>query len=266
MKKIYIVISAFFVVVLAGIYLAGIRTRQRETTQPTMSTEQDNEVYITPISHATMVLGWGDYTIYTDPVEDNNLFPGQESPDVILLTDIHPDHLNIDTLKTIAQPETTLIVPQAVVDQLPKEGLAGNIVVLHNGEQTTQGPFMIEAVPMYNVPESDSAFHTKGRGNGYVVEGFGKRVYISGDTGNIPELRALQNIDIAFVCMNLPYTMSVEDAAQAVLTFKPKQVIPYHYRGQDGLSDIYKFKQLVNAGDPNITVELLNFYPPSKSI
>lgn len=114
---------------------------------------------------------------------------------------------------------------------------------------------------MYNVPESPSSFHSKGRGNGYVISSEGKRVYISGDTSATPEMKALQNIDVAFVTMNLPYTMDIEEAADAVLAFKPKVVHPYHYRGQNGLSDIKKFKQVVEEKDPNIQVELLNFYP-----
>lgn len=88
----------------------------------------------------------------------------------------------------------------------------------------------IEAIPLYNLPESEDSRHTKGRGNGYVIEKNGKRIYISGDTADIPEMRKLQNIDIALVCMNLPYTMSVEDAADAVLDFTPEKVLPYHYR------------------------------------
>ena len=114
---------------------------------------------------------------------------------------------------------------------------------------------------MYNLPESAQAFHTKGRGNGYVLERDGKRVYISGDTSGIPEMRNLKDIDLAFVCMNLPYTMSVEEAAEAVLAFAPKKVVPYHYRGPDGLSDTTKFRELVNAANPNIEVDLMNFYP-----
>jgi L-ascorbate metabolism protein UlaG (beta-lactamase superfamily) len=107
---------------------------------------------------------------------------------------------------------------------------------------------------------SDSGTLYIGRGNGYVVEKNAYRVYISGDTGNTPEMRALTHIDLALVCMNLPYTMSVEDAAQAVLAFKPKRVTPYHYRGKDGLSDVNRFKQIVNEGDPSIDVTVLDWY------
>ena len=113
---------------------------------------------------------------------------------------------------------------------------------------------------MYNLPESPDAYHTKGRGNGYVLTIGGKNIYISGDTEDIPEMRALKNIDIAFVCMNLPYTMPPDQAAGGVLAFKPKIVYPYHYRGQD----VNIFKNLVNAGDKNIEVRLRNWYPSAQ--
>ena len=103
--------------------------------------------------------------------------------------------------------------------------------------------------------------HTKGRGNGYVLTMGEKNIYISGDTQGIPEMRSLKNIDIAFICMNLPYTMDVQEAADAVLDFEPKIVYPYHYRGKEGFSDIQEFKKMVEAKDKNIEVRLRNWYP-----
>ena len=219
-----------------------------------------NDIKVTPISHATMMLQWGDKVIYTDPLGGVEAFAGKPVPDVVLLTDIHGDHLDAETLQAVVKDTTTTIMPQAVADELKME-LPGTLIILKNGETRTEQGFSIEAIPMYNIPESADAFHPKRRGNGYVVEREGKRVYISGDTSGIPEMRNLKNIEMAFICMNLPYTMSVEEAAEAVLAFKPKVVTPYHYRGPDGLSDINKFKALVNAGDPGIKVALLDFYP-----
>ena len=138
--------------------------------------------------------------------------------------------------------------------------IPGRIVVMKNGEKREQMGISVEAIPMYNLPESPDAMHTKGRGNGYVIEADGKRIYIAGDTDATPEMKSLTNIDVAFVPMNPPYTMSVEEAADAVVAFKPKVVHQYHYRTPNGLSDINKFKELVNEKDPNITVELVDFY------
>jgi L-ascorbate metabolism protein UlaG (beta-lactamase superfamily) len=112
---------------------------------------------------------------------------------------------------------------------------------------------------MYNLSPERQGFHAKGRGNGYLLTLGGARIYISGDTEDIPEMRALKNIDAAFVCMNLPYTMDVEAAADAVLEFKPKVVFPYHYRGKGGMSDLEEFRSLV-AKDPKIEVRLLEWY------
>ncbi len=101
----------------------------------------------------------------------------------------------------------------------------------------------------------------KGRGNGYLLTFGDKHIYLSGDTEDIEEMRTLEDIDVAFVCMNLPYTMSVEQAASAVLDFQPKIVYPYHYRGPDGLSDVEKFKELVNAENEVTDVRLRSWYP-----
>jgi L-ascorbate metabolism protein UlaG (beta-lactamase superfamily) len=222
-----------------------------------------NDIQITPISHATMVLQMGGQVIYTDPVDGEESFTGQPAPTIILVTDIHSDHMNGDTLTALAKNNPVIVAPAAVAEQLP-ENLSQLVVTLKNGEKTMQKGIEIEAIPMYNIPESPETFHTKGRGNGYVVSAEGKRIYISGDTSATPEMKALPNIDVAFMTMNLPYTMDVDEAADAVLAFKPKVVHPYHYRGQEGLSDTNKFKQMVEEKDPNIKVELLDFYPEKK--
>ena len=114
---------------------------------------------------------------------------------------------------------------------------------------------------MYNLPESEDSRHTKGRGNGYVLTFGDKRIYISGDTEDIAEMRALKDIDYAFVCMNLPYTMNIEQAADAVLEFKPGVVYPFHYRGGGGkFSDVDAFKTLVNNSDSSIEVRVRDWY------
>ena len=116
-------------------------------------------------------------------------------------------------------------MPQAVADQLADK-LKGKATVLANGKNIKEAGLTISAIPMYNLPEAPDSRHTKGRGNGYVLSVGGKTVYISGDTEDIPEMRALKNIDVAFVCMNLPYTMDIEQASSAVLEFKPRLSIP----------------------------------------
>jgi L-ascorbate metabolism protein UlaG (beta-lactamase superfamily) len=113
---------------------------------------------------------------------------------------------------------------------------------------------------MYNLTPEKLQFHPKGRGNGYLIEKENFRVYIAGDTEDIVEMRNLKNIDIAFLPMNLPWTMDIKQAVSAVLEFKPKKVYPYHYRGEKGFSDINKFKELVEKENKDIEVILVNWY------
>ena len=129
--------------------------------------------------------------------------------------------------------------------------------MLSNGETTEIEDLQVEAVPMYNLTDGRLQYHEKGVGNGYVLDLEGTRVYIAGDTEDIPEMRALEQVDLAFVCMNLPYTMTPEQAASAVLEFRPGVVYPYHYRGQDpGV-----FQTLVEAASQEIEVRLRDWYP-----
>src|SRR5437764_4665187 len=126
---------------------------------------------------------------------------------------------------------TVILAPKAVAEKVPGS------TVISNGESKTIGDFKVEAIAAYNLtrgPAAGQLYHDKGRGNGYVITYGGKRFYFSGDTEGIPEMKALKDIDVAFVCMNLPYTMPPEEAAEAVRAFKPKVVYPYHYRGSDG--------------------------------
>jgi L-ascorbate metabolism protein UlaG (beta-lactamase superfamily) len=210
------------------------------------------DIQIQPLNHATFTMEWNGKKIFVDPVGGGQRFQG--APDLVLVTDIHGDHLNADTLKAIAKDKTKIIAPQAVAEQIPAE-LKSKVVVIANGEKKDFEGVSIEAVAMYNLTPDRLKFHSKGRGNGYVVTLGGKRIYISGDTEDIPEMRALKNIDVAFVCMNLPYTMTVEQAASAVKEFKPKIVYPYHYRG----SDTEKFKKLVGENS-GIEVRLRDWY------
>jgi L-ascorbate metabolism protein UlaG (beta-lactamase superfamily) len=220
----------------------------------------EKEIKIVPIEHATAVLEWGAVTIYIDPVGGAAVFEGQKKPDLILITDIHGDHFSLETLQELKAIGATIIVPEAVAEKLP-ENMESKIAVMDNGETAQFDQVTVTAIPMYNLREEALQFHTKGRGNGYVITLGEKRIYFSGDTEDIPEMRQLKNIDMAFICMNLPYTMTVESAADAVLEFKPKQVYPYHYRGRPEVGDVSKFKELVNGSDPKIEVVQLDWYP-----
>lgn len=221
---------------------------------------QGGDITIQPILHGTFVIEYNELTIYVDPYGGADKFAGQKPADLVLITDIHGDHHNQETLDGLDLSQATVLAPQAVAEKLPA-GKYKAIEVIGNGENTTLMDVIIKAIPMYNLPETADSRHPKGRGNGYILTLGGKQIYISGDTEDIPEMRALKNIDVAFVCMNMPYTMDVEQAASAVADFQPAVVYPFHYRGTEGLSDTEKFKRLVNAAAPKVDVRLRNWYP-----
>jgi L-ascorbate metabolism protein UlaG (beta-lactamase superfamily) len=208
-------------------------------------------VKITPIYHASTLIEAGGKTIYLDPAKPAKL-SGLPKADLILITDIHGDHMDPESIKEVIKAETEILAPPAVVVTVT------TAKPIANGETKNWQGWTIEAIPAYNLkrgPSLGKLFHDKGRGNGYVLTYGGKRFYFSGDTEGIPEMRALKNIDVAFVCMNLPYTMPPEEAADAVKAFHPKVVIPYHYHG----SDLAVFqKGLEGTG---IEVRLLEWYP-----
>jgi L-ascorbate metabolism protein UlaG (beta-lactamase superfamily) len=188
------------------------------------------DITIAPINHATLQIAHGPHIIDVDPVAAAGSFEGLAAPTIILITDIHPDHLDPATVAKRRTPSTKVVVPQAAASKFE------NPTVMANGETKTIDGVTIEAVPMYNLtrgPAAGQLYHDKGRGNGYVVTMGGKRIYIAGDTEGVPEMRALKNIDVAFVPMNLPYTMTPAEAADAVKAFKPKIVYPYHSRGSN---------------------------------
>jgi len=204
----------------------------------------------TPIKHATFVLQAGTTTIYVDPVGSAEAFADFSPPDLILITHIHKDHLDPQLVATLKQDKTQIIGSATVVEQL------GYGTVMYNGETTSLLGLTIEAVAAYNTTAERLHFHPKGRDNGYLLSKADARLYISGDTEDVPEVRALRDVDTAFLCMNLPYTMTVEQAAAAVNAFKPDLVIPYHYRGKQGMSDLDLFESLV----PGVQVSRLKWY------
>jgi L-ascorbate metabolism protein UlaG (beta-lactamase superfamily) len=223
-----------------------------DLTGDRVPTSQGNLI-VHPINHATLALGWSGKTFYVDPVGPTERYAGLPDADAILVTDIHSDHLSAATLGALLREDTVLIVPQAVKDQLPA-ALQARAQVLANGQTTQVEDLGVEALPMYNITAGRD-FHTKGRGNGYLLSAGGQRVYIAGDTEDTPEMRALTGIDVAFLPMNLPYTMTVQQAADAVRAFKPRIVYPYHSRG----SDLAEFSRLVGT-DVGVEVRLREWY------
>ena len=230
-------------------------TSPRPSATPGVTSTQaasvEGDVRITPITHASFQIEHDGKVIHVDPTSPGDYSAARQA-DLILITDIHPDHLDPAAIAKVRKPGAPVVAPAAAAEKIESP------TVIANGETKTVAGTSIEAVPMYNLQRGPSAgqlFHPKGRGNGYVITLGSRRVYIAGDTECTDEMRALKNIDIAFVPMNLPYTMPPAEAAECVKAFRPKVVYPYHYRGQNP----EEFKAALK-GEP-VEVRLLEWYP-----
>ncbi|HNY76911.1 MAG: MBL fold metallo-hydrolase [Sedimentisphaerales bacterium] len=229
-----------------GVVPAGA-AEEKKLEEDVIKAEQ-GDLKITFIGHGTLMFTWQNKVIHVDPVTREVDYTKLPKADLVLITHEHGDHLDPKALELIRRPQTKI-----VLTKICAEKIAGGLV-MKNGDVRTVDGLKIEAVPAYNIvhkrPDGDP-FHPKGNGNGYVVT-FGKqRVYIAGDTENIPEMKDLKQIDIAFLPMNLPYTMTPEMVADAARVFAPKILYPYHY-GQTDPNELVKLL----ADDKNIEVRI----------
>ena len=214
---------------LCFVFAAALVAQQRPLE---IISSPQGDIRITPIRHASVMLEFGSVprqVIHVDPWSQGD-YSGLPKADLILITDIHGDHMDPKAVAPLKKPGTKIVAPAAVQKTMTEAE------VIHNGETKTVAGIQIEAVAMYNLkrgPKPGALYHDKGRGNGYVLTLGGRRLYFSGDTACVPEIEALKNIDVAFLTMNLPYTMPPQEAAACAKAFRPKIVYPYHYRGSD---------------------------------
>lgn len=266
--------TVFAAVLALGLLAVPALAQGGDDTLPTAK----GNLVIHPIGHASVLLSWNGKKILVDPAPNGGagrgaaggargagggaaaggrgaggrgaggfpppspeaiaVFTALGTPDLILITHAHGDHFSVPVLSAVAGPNTVLAVPQQVYDGLPP-ALKAKATIMANGDLSTLAGIDVQAVPAYNVSPDRLNYHPKGTGNGYVLSLGGKRIYLAGDTEETPELKNLANIDVAFIPMNLPFTMTQEAAAQWVKDFKPKIVYPYHYSGAD-LTDFVK--------------------------
>ncbi len=213
----------------------------------TIKTSKGNLV-INFLGHGSLMMSWGDKIIYTDPISSEADYANLPKADMILITHGHYDHLDLKAVGHIKTAATRIVGSPEVGQEIP------GIVILQNGDTQTVDGIKIEAVPAYNIKHMAAPgkpFHPRGVGNGYVVTLGDKRLYIAGDTENIPEMKQLQNIDIAFLPMNLPYTMTPEMVADAAGMFHPEILYPYH----QGETDTSKLSALLK-GEQGIEVRI----------
>ncbi|MHA2231673.1 MAG: MBL fold metallo-hydrolase [Candidatus Hodarchaeales archaeon] len=194
-----------------------------------------SELKINPVIHGSLFFEFQGKVIHVDPISRAD-YSSLPKADVILITHQHRDHLEPELIEKLRKPNTTIIGTESCSQALE------DYLMMKNGDQREVEDLIIEAVPAYNIVRERSPgvkFHPKGEGNGYVITFGDKRVYIAGDTEGIPEMKDLKNIDIAFVPINLPYTMTPEEAAECVKQFRPRVVYPYH-QGQSNPQDFAK--------------------------
>lgn len=256
------------VVLLCGTVLSVGRGAENAGLPGDRVPTSQGDLVVHPVGHASFLLEWNGKTIYVDPVGGAEPFANLPKPDLILFTHFHFDHFEAATLAKLlpAGVRTPIVATKGVAEKIP-ETLQGQVrvKVLANGEKAQALGIGIEAVPAYNTTPGRDRFHPKGRDNGYVLAlgaaPGATRVYIAGDTEDTPEMRALRGIDVAFLPVNLPYTLSVDKAADAIRQFKPKIVYPYHSRsGEAAKTDLEQLKKLVGE-QSGVEIRLLDWYP-----
>jgi L-ascorbate metabolism protein UlaG (beta-lactamase superfamily) len=231
------------VIILLMVFVVGVAA-QEKFEMDTFKTSA-GDLKITFIGHGTLMLTFGGKIIHVDPYSTVADYTNLPKADMILLTHEHIDHLDLKALNAVRTEKTLVVLTQTCAQQV--EGG----IVMNNGDVKSARGLKIEAVPAYNIVhkrDNGQPFHPKGIGNGYIITFGDKRVYIAGDTENIPEMKVLKGIDIAFLPMNLPYTMTPEMVADAANGFKPKILYPYHYGETDTSNLLSLLKESKDIG------------------
>lgn len=208
---------------------------QDQFESDTISTSA-GDLKITFIAHGTLMFAFNDLVVHIDPVSRYADYSKMPKADIILVTHHHGDHLDPTAIDPLTKTDTELILTQACFDKIEKGS------VMKNDDSRSVKEIKVEAVPAYNLVhkrDNGEPFHPKGVGNGYVITFGDKKVYVAGDTENVPEMKNLSGVDIAFLPMNLPYTMTPEMAADAVNMVNPKIFYPYHF-GSTNVDDLLK--------------------------
>jgi L-ascorbate metabolism protein UlaG (beta-lactamase superfamily) len=222
---------------LFSLVLASAAAAQEQSSPDTIKTSA-GDLAITFIGHGSLLFTLGGTTIYVDPYSKLADYAKLPKADVILITHEHRDHLDPSAIEKVRTEKTTIVLTEAAAGQV-----SGGMV-MKNGDVKAIKGMTVEAVPAYNIAskrENGQPYHPKGVGNGYIITFGDKRTYVAGDTENVPEMKSLKNIEIAFLPMNLPYTMTPEMVADAAKMFKPRVLYPYH----TGETDVAKLSALM---------------------
>ena len=233
-------ILAMSAILLGGAACASVETPDFEVDS--MTAADGKELKITFIQHGSLAINYDGYEIQIDPVGEYADYSQFPKADVILITHGHGDHFDSLAVAAVQKPETVIITNADVAEKLC------GAQAMNNGDTLVPVPYLdIRAVAAYNTTEGRTQFHPQGVGNGYVLTLGGTRIYIAGDTENIPEMAELGEIDIAFLPVNQPYTMTPEQAVEALRMFKPRIFYPYHYGMTDTPTDIESLNALLDG-------------------
>jgi L-ascorbate metabolism protein UlaG (beta-lactamase superfamily) len=238
----------FVLAAAVSVFLMTALASAKNSFETDLIKTSGGDLKITFIGHGSLIFTYGGKVIHVDPFSKLADYSTLPKADLILITHEHADHLDLEALNKVRTDKTELILTENSAKKV-KGGM-----VVKNSEAKVVDQLKIEAVPAYNLVhkrDSGEPFHPKGVGNGYVITFGDKRVYVAGDTENIPEMKSLTNIDVAFLPMNLPYTMTPEMVADAAKAFKPKILYPYH----TGDTDVSKISELLK-GAQNMEVRL----------
>lgn len=214
-----------FVVILVLTFIPVCLVSQKQYEQDVISTT-GGDLEITFIGHGTLMFEYQGKVIHVDPVSRYGDYSSLPGADIILITHEHGDHFDPATIKKLRSDETAVVVSSDLAGKLDQA------IVMSYGDTKEIGGLQVEAIPAYNIVhmrDSGQPYHPRGEGNGYVISFGDTRVYVAGDTEDTPEMKSLKNIDIAFLPMNLPYTMTPEMVADAARAFRPDILYPYHY-------------------------------------
>lgn len=242
-----------FKLLLISFFTIFAFTMNAQTNYPTetLSTASGKPINIKLFKHASLAIEYDGEEIYIDPVThvgDTDIdYINMPKADYILVTHEHYDHLDPKAIEELSKPDTQIILNATSQKQLGK-----GIIMANNQQMQLDKGIKLESVPAYNTTPGREKFHPKGNGNGYILDIDGTRIYIAGDTEDIPEMADIKNIDLAFLPVNQPYTMTIDQAEKAALTIKPKILIPYHFSD----TPIQQLKERLDKENSGIKVEI----------
>jgi L-ascorbate metabolism protein UlaG (beta-lactamase superfamily) len=229
MKKIDLKTACeILLILILSVMTVQVKSQNLPASDMIMTNAGNVEIFF--IGHGSLMFKMDNMNVYIDPVRTSGNYDNMPGADLILVTHEHYDHLDKDLIKKLRNDGTVIYCNAAAASEVPGAG------TMKAGDSKIVGDIKIEAVPAYNIVHERAPgqpFHPKGVGIGFILNWGGKRFYVAGDTENIPEMKALKNIDVAFLPMNLPYTMTPEMVADAARAFKPRILYPYHYGDTD---------------------------------